>query len=159
MPISPCQSMSIDHAGTTRGMPAQWLFCYGTLMLEEIFSLVSGIAKPLSMNATLPGFERRTLSARPYPGIRRQPGGAVEGVLYQLPKLVLPALDRYEGDMYLREAVTVSTDEGDKTAWCYVLRPRYCHLMLKTDWDLQCFRGKHLADYLQQLRQERAAPR
>lgn len=153
------QRKDLPPAGATRGIPNQWLFCYGTLMVEAVFSHISGIAKPVMKNATLRGYERRALSAKPYPGVRRLDGACVDGVIYQLPTLALPALDRYEGDMYFREAVSVTTQEGDIEAWCYVLRPRYCHLMLKNEWSLQNFRSRHLQSYLEQIREKKLAPR
>jgi gamma-glutamylcyclotransferase (GGCT)/AIG2-like uncharacterized protein YtfP len=149
----------LSSSGNKRGVPNQWLFCYGTLMVEAVFSHISTIAKPVMKPATLHEFERRALSAKAYPGIRPQAGASVEGVIYQLPKLALPALDRYEGSMYCRDAVNVVTADGDIDAWCYVLRPRYCHLMLKADWDLQQFCSKHLKTYLEQIRENRLAPR
>lgn len=153
------QRNDLSFAGNTRGIPNQWLFCYGTLMVEGVFSHISGIARPAMKAAALADFERRALSAKAYPGVRRQAGSSVEGVIYKLPTLALPALDRYEGPMYFREAVTVATTDGDIEAWCYVLRPRYCHLMLKNDWSLQHFCSRHLQAYLEQIRENRLAPR
>jgi gamma-glutamylcyclotransferase (GGCT)/AIG2-like uncharacterized protein YtfP len=153
------QRKDLATAGQTRGIPNQWLFCYGTLMVETVFSHISGIAKPVTKKATLCNYERRALSAKAYPGVRQLQGASVEGVIYRLPKLALPALDRYEGDMYFREAVKVTTPEGEVEAWCYVLRPRYCHLMLKNDWSLQNFCNKHLQAYLERIREKRLAPR
>jgi len=153
------QRKDISSTGNTRGIPSQWLFCYGTLMVEAVFGHISGVAKPAKKIATLTGFERRALSAKTYPGIRRQDGASVEGIIYSLPTLTLPALDRYEGDMYSREAMAVSTADGDIEAWGYVLRPRYCHLMLKSDWNFAQFRAKHLQAYLEQIREKRLAPR
>lgn len=149
----------MSKAGQTRGIPNQWLFCYGTLMVAQVFSHISGIARPVMKNATLRDYERRALSAKAYPGVRPQHGASVGGVMYRLPTLALPALDRYEGDMYFRQAVTVTTVDGDVDAWCYVLRPRYCHLMLKNDWSLQNFCSRHLQGYLEQIREKRLAPR
>lgn len=153
------QRKDIQQAGKTRGIPNQWLFCYGTLMVEPVFSHISGIAKPVMKAATLRDHERRALSAKVYPGVRRHAGASVDGVIYRLPTLALPALDRYEGDMYFRESVSVTTEDGDIEAWCYILRPRYCHLMLKNDWSLQNFCSKHLQGYLEQIREKRLAPR
>lgn len=159
-----CSSHHQNPAGSRSGgagnhLGDQWLFCYGTLMVEAVFSCITSVAKPVALPATLTGFERRALSGKAYPGIRKSPAGAVQGVIYRTPKLVLPALDRYEGDMYFREAVTVQTEHGAEQAWCYILRPRYCHLMLKSDWSLQTFRSKHLQSYLEQIRQTSRAPK
>jgi hypothetical protein len=127
--------------------------------VPEIFALITGITRPVSTPATLPDFERRRLSGKPYPGIRPAHGAKVEGVLYPITKLVLPALDRYEGDMYQRMSVRVQTGTSDSNAWTYVLRSRYCHLMQAADWRLAEFQARHLPQYLAQLQQTRRAPR
>lgn len=63
-----------------------------------------------------------------YANIRRRPGGAVEGVLYELESPAeLTAMDRYEGTpyRYSREIFSVRTDEGTVPAWVYVANPAY----------------------------------
>lgn len=159
----PTPAFSATRHGRSRlpssGLPTQWLFCYGTLMVSEIFGLIAGVSRPEPAPASLPGFERRRLSGKVYPGIRRCDDATVDGVVYAVSKLALAPLDRYEGDMYQRERVTVSTANGTHEAWTYILRPRYCHLMQNSDWELQEFRQRHLPDYLARLRETPHAPR
>ena len=152
------QNKNVAVAGYSHGTPEFWLFCYGTLMVDTVFRNVTGLASQNAEIVTLEGYERRALSGLVYPGIRKTES-CVHGRLYRVPKQILPALDIYEGDMYYREAITVSAGGGRFQAWCYVLRPRYCHLMLKTDWSVETFREKHLRHYLAQLGDNPRAPR
>lgn len=63
-----------------------------------------------------------------YANIRRRPGSAVEGVLYELESAAeLLTMDHYEGTpyRYSREVFPVRTDEGTVPAWVYVANPAY----------------------------------
>src|SRR5581483_2140204 len=59
-----------------------------------------------------------------YPGYQSEPDGVVHGELWRLsdPRLLLAALDDYEGAGYTRKEVAVVTPQSENTvtAWVYV---------------------------------------
>jgi gamma-glutamylcyclotransferase (GGCT)/AIG2-like uncharacterized protein YtfP len=125
------------------------LFTYGTLMLAEVMEIVAGRPCP-SRRAALPGYRRRLLRGRVYPGIVPAAGEAVEGVLWEgLDAAALARIDRFEGPLYDRSEVRVALAPGDGcAAFAYVLRREYEALLASADWDEAEFRARHLRAYL-----------
>ncbi|MGH7289542.1 MAG: gamma-glutamylcyclotransferase family protein [Myxococcota bacterium] len=129
------------------------LFAYGTLRVPEVLEIVAGRrfgAEP----ARLEGFRCSALVGVVYPAVLPAPGATTGGVVYAgLDAAAVARIDRFEGDLYERRALSVALASGAHCeALVYVLRPE--HFVLATDagWDLQAFRGRHLRDYLASCR-------
>jgi len=121
------------------------LFTYGSLMCEDIMTDVAGARLP-GEAATLSGFRRYLVKEEEYPGIVAEPGGVVSGVVYHgIEAASWQRLDRFEGELYERKAVTVQYADG-RTAVvdCYLFRPEFAHRLSSTEWDFAAFlqRGK-----------------
>lgn len=115
-------------------------FTYGSLMCEDIMSHVAGL--PLTgQPARLSGHARHPVAGEEYPGVVADPAGAVAGVLYRgVDAAALVRLDAFEGGMYERLAVPVTTADGETVmAWCYIFRTPYQHLLLPGDWSFEAF--------------------
>jgi len=128
------------------------LFTYGSLMFEPVWSrLVSG-HYPASP-ASLAGFVRRCVKDESYPVIfRGLPTDTVEGVLYRnLTAGDLDLLDAFEGDYYVREAVTLRLPDGSACpAQTYVLKDQYRHLADDREWDVDRFASTDIHHFLTQ---------
>lgn len=129
------------------------LFAYGTLQFAEIFAAVTGL-DGRGTAATLPGFRCEAIHGEVYPGIRADASQQVAGVVYHgLSRPALTALDRFEGDEYLRRVVTVVREDGRRqAAWCYIIAPRWQRRLQGRPWDPKQFERLHLGSYLRRLR-------
>lgn len=124
------------------------LFAYGTLQVPQIFAHIVGRALE-SSPATLPGFACFRLVDRVYPGIVPAAGDRVAGVVYAgLDAGELERLDAYEGELYERQRLRLSTSGGPLEAHGYVLRSEHRHRLSSHAWDLEAFRRDQLASYL-----------
>lgn len=124
------------------------LFAYGTLMIPEVFERVTGRRAPASP-ATLFGFVRRRVRGACYPGLRPEPGGRVEGTLYEaLDAPSLDVLDRFEGTLYERRTLRVETGRGPRRAFVYTVPPRRRSVLEALGWDPDEFRRLHLREFL-----------
>jgi gamma-glutamylcyclotransferase (GGCT)/AIG2-like uncharacterized protein YtfP len=121
------------------------LFCYGTLMVPELFESISGV-KALSQEAILPGYRRSQLQRRAYPGIAQHAGSEVQGCVYRgLGPRLLKRLDVYEGEMYQRKLVNVHcADNRSVKAWCYVIRDFHAGKLAHQEWSLDHFLQHYL---------------
>jgi gamma-glutamylcyclotransferase (GGCT)/AIG2-like uncharacterized protein YtfP len=109
--------------------------------------------------ATLRGYRRRRLHGEHYPGIRPCAGESVDGVLYSaITAPQLAALDAFEGDWYLRQAVSVETDAGSRPAQVYVLAPSRDQLMSSEHWSLEDFLRNGLDAFVAEYRGFAAVP-
>lgn len=124
-------------------------FTYGSLMCEDIMSTVSGQVLP-GESARLAGYARHPVSGEDYPGVVADPDAIVAGVLYRgLDASALARLDVFEGEMYERLPVLVNLVGGEViTAWCYIFRDQYRHLLLPGEWDFQSFLAEGKARFL-----------
>jgi gamma-glutamylcyclotransferase (GGCT)/AIG2-like uncharacterized protein YtfP len=125
------------------------LFTYGTLSFPPVVRRLAG--RPLAMEAaTLEGFSRHALRGAGYPGIVRERGARVAGVLvHGVWPALLAKLDRWEGAEYARLAVRVETAaRGAALAWVYALAPRALARALPGDWDAAAFERRELARWL-----------
>jgi gamma-glutamylcyclotransferase (GGCT)/AIG2-like uncharacterized protein YtfP len=115
-------------------------FAYGTLMCDDILYGVAG-CRPAQTPATLANYHRYSVRGELYPGIVAQAGSTVNGVLYfDVPLQAWVQLDRFEGEMYSRCAVRVTTEDGQSIqAITYVVRPEYVHIMTSSDWSYEDF--------------------
>jgi gamma-glutamylcyclotransferase (GGCT)/AIG2-like uncharacterized protein YtfP len=111
-------------------------FAYGTLMCADLMHAVAGhCGRPVP--GTLRDYRRQTVKGEVYPGIRPQPGTAVEGVVYgNLPSDAWTRLDVFEGDLYQRQLVQVDLADGTTmAAYTYVVKPEFEHRLEATEWD------------------------
>ena len=125
------------------------LFVYGTLEFPQVVKRLLGTTLS-GEYAELPGFERFLLVNRTYPGIIRNPGARVDGVLYHgVTPQYLKLLDRYEGKFYERRSVVVETAENQSvTAWAYIVPLRYKRELSNKPWDREKFTSTQLKRFL-----------
>lgn len=118
----------------------QHVFTYGTLMSPDIMRAACGVL-PTAAPARLDGFSRHPVAGEDYPGIRRNAGHSVGGLLYlDVPASPLARLDDFEGAQYAREQVHVLLEDGRQhTAWTYVFKPEYAHLLQPGEWHFEAF--------------------
>ncbi len=112
------------------------LFAYGTLMDPEIMTRVCGaVYRP--QNAVLHDYVRRIVSGEVYPAVAHKEGQRVDGLVYfGLTIHAWDRLDRFEGDLYLRQAVTVIDDVDQPIdAQTYVIAEPYRHRLSEKAWD------------------------
>lgn len=112
------------------------VFVYGSLLFDDVFTTVTGIHAS-SEPATLRGFARYRVSEATYPAITREAGASTLGALIRgLDASAMAALDRFEGDMYIRERVHVVTELGVTVeAHTYVIVDDAAHLLEDAAWD------------------------
>lgn len=125
------------------------LFAYGTLQLPEVMRAVTGRDFP-ARPARLPGYARRRLRGRSFPGICPAPGASADGLLFDgIDAQTLARLDAFEDDFYRRETLPVFTPDG--AAWAaevYVIRAECLGLLLPEEWSLDEFRRSQLQGFL-----------
>lgn len=120
------------------------LFTYGTLMVPEIMTQVSG-SQYLSQKATIFNYVRKTVSGEVYPAIIKQKGGVVEGMLYfNLSKEAFERLDKFEGPLYERtETKAVCKDGKHVVTYTYVITPNFAHQLSDDNWNYENFLTNH----------------
>lgn len=117
------------------------LFTYGSLMVPEIMTKVTGCTLQ-AVEVTLEGYERYGVRNEQYPGVVEKVGGRVDGILYlDVPPEAVTRLDLFEGQMYSREAVHVLRRDGRGrvAAMAYLVKPAFSHLLTGESWDLRHF--------------------
>ncbi|MEX0937673.1 MAG: gamma-glutamylcyclotransferase family protein [Pirellulales bacterium] len=116
------------------------LFAYGTLMCEDIFRQVAG-CDAARAPAVLQGFSRRQVRGEHYPALLPVDGGRVEGLVYRdLSDAAWQRLDRFEGEMYLRQEVGVELSDGTALpAFTYIVRPEYADRLEAALWEFADF--------------------
>lgn len=128
------------------------LFVYGTLMNDEVLSLLLG-RNFSKTKAILPGFQCFKVKGQNYPAIIESEKSYVDGeILYDVNTEEFDLLDAYEGETYKRISVTVLTEESIEHACeVYVLKSDYCDMLSDKSWSNAEFRNKHLASFLNYL--------
>ena len=116
------------------------LFTYGSLMCEDIMSMVVGRSLPF-YKAFLSDYLRYKLRNELYPGVVPVSGGLIEGVVYQgIEAQGWERLDRFEGDVYSRCKVVIRYPEGgEDMVGCYVVNPEHRHMLTEEAWDFEAF--------------------
>jgi gamma-glutamylcyclotransferase (GGCT)/AIG2-like uncharacterized protein YtfP len=116
------------------------LFAYGTLMCEDIMEEVSG-CRLSYVPGTVRGYSRRSVRGEHYPALVLDEEGRVEGVVYRnLPNSAWDRLDRFEGEMYVRQPVQIELNDGATLpATTYVVRPEFLHRLEESEWDFANF--------------------
>ena len=125
------------------------VFTYGTLMFPDVMKTVVGACSP-GEAARAVGLRRTRLKGLIYPAVYECRGAVVEGVLFQeVLETALPRLDYFEGDEYERREVSVELNGAVVSAWCYVLPESNAEMIDARPWEIETFRVRYLADYLQ----------
>ena len=116
------------------------LFAYGTLMCEEIMQNVAG-CHLAQVPGLLTGYRRRSVKGEHYPALVPDKTGCVEGVIYlDVPPAAWDRLDRFEGEMYVRQPVPLGLNDGTiLPADTYVINPAFLDRLGETDWDFGAF--------------------
>lgn len=106
------------------------------------------------LQAHLKGFSRRGVKGESYPAVFSDAKGTVEGVLYlDVPHSAWERLDEYEGEMYSREVVVVTLEDGRRlTAQTYVVKPSFLKYLDTDDWDFDYFLSHNKSRYLGELK-------
>ena len=124
------------------------MFVYGTLMAEPVMRSVCG-HRFASTPAVLHDFRRRRVSGEVYPAIIPCPGDQVEGALYGgLNAKQLALLDVFEGSMYRRAIVHVTTGSRWRSAHSYIMAPAYRPALTDEPWSLDDFLSKGLRKFV-----------
>ena len=120
------------------------VFAYGTLQVDAVMECVTGRLFP-GEPAVLPGFRRRRLVRRTYPGVVATPGEDTAGVVVRgVDADALARLDVFESDIYDRRVLEVRTAAGPSlAAWVYVVAAPHAHLMSDHLWELEDFLLEH----------------
>ncbi|MFZ5776063.1 MAG: gamma-glutamylcyclotransferase family protein [Thermodesulfobacteriota bacterium] len=125
------------------------LFVYGTLRLGEVMAAVAG-GVSAGQPAVLEGYRRCRVRGEAYPGLRRQTGWLTDGILYLgVGGALLRAVDRFEGEEYLRRLVEVRVRAGARLpAFVYLTAPAFLDRLADEAWSLEAFRRDGLADFM-----------
>lgn len=117
------------------------LFAYGTLQHPRIIQHVLGRVPPFK-RARLTDFDRRTIHREDFPGIVPRPGHEVDGRVFEgITEVEWRALDRYESDLYVRQAVEPKLETGGScTAHAYVIPAEHQHVLSEAPWELTQYR-------------------
>lgn len=117
------------------------IFVYGSLMDREIMNHASG-SDPIGEKAVLPDFGRYQVKNVQYPGMRKEQGNQVDGLLYlDVGPDAVNRLDIFEGDMYTRMEVEVRLEEKNEVrrAMAYVVNDEYVHTLSSSGWSFEEF--------------------
>jgi gamma-glutamylcyclotransferase (GGCT)/AIG2-like uncharacterized protein YtfP len=116
------------------------LFAYGTLMCGDIMQEVSSCLLE-HRPGVLKGYARRRVRGQVYPGLLQREGNRVDGLVYlDVPASAWERLDRFEGEMYARRAVSIEIDSGGRlTAETYIVRPGYVDRLEEAEWNFAEF--------------------
>ncbi|MCR9054327.1 MAG: gamma-glutamylcyclotransferase family protein [Phaeodactylibacter xiamenensis] len=131
------------------------LFVYGTLLFPEILRLLLG-RLPGSSEAVLHGYHRFSIhdgaDIRPYPAVFPRAASEVRGLLlYGLSPKEHTVLDAYEGEDYVKTAVSVLQDDQRVEASVYIWRADK-RGQLRGVWDPEQFMRQHLGAYLKHMK-------
>ena len=135
------------------------LFAYGTLQIDTIMQAVTGVL-PESQAARLHDFARYRVADQTYPGIVPKPGAQTPGRLYRgLAPETWARLDQFEGDLYIRQSVTVVTSDGTTLpAQTYVIKPDQRTCLTAQSWDLNTFIARHQNAFMRTYYRPRMCP-
>lgn len=132
-------------AGSYRAVP---LFAYGTLMFPAVVESILGRI-PDRRSATIEGFRRLEVAGELFPGLIKDSGHKVEGVLYlSLSQAEWELLTAFEDDFYVLEEVTVFSSGKLIQALAFLVPPSRKSVLTETVWDPDFFRENHLALFL-----------
>jgi len=104
-------------------------------MCKDIMEEISG-CRLTSAPGILRGCRRRSVKGERYPALVLTGEGFVEGVVYRnLPLSAWERLDRFEGEMYIRQAVQIELKDGTVLpAETYAARPEFLDHLEESEW-------------------------
>jgi len=130
-------------------MPGVSVFTYGTLEVPEVMEAVTGQVFDSAI-AIAEGYVRYLLKERIYPGMTSVSGQTTSGrVYFDVSRQALMLLDEFEDEIYVRQLISVRTDEGHRfNAYAYIIEPKDCAVLSINPWERERFVKDHLASYL-----------
>lgn len=130
------------------------IFAYGTLMDREIMADVCG-EHYHGTPGTLEGFKRRRVLDAMFPAITPDPTESVSGLLYPaVSDQALARLDRFEGELYQRRAVSLIHPETGEhySTQAYVIKAEHQHRLSTEAWTLDWFLEQGKPSFVQYYR-------
>lgn len=125
------------------------LFVYGTLMVPRVMRAVCGHAAP-GVDAVLHGYCRRRVRHEVYPAIFPCGAESVPGLVYLgLDAQQARALDRFEGNLYVRCPVQVEIAGRTRRADAYVWSLQSMARVSEAAWRLEDFLDDGLDGFLE----------
>lgn len=120
------------------------LFTYGTLMFPAVVKCLIGRV-PECQPAAIEGYRRWEVVGEPYPGLIKEKGNRVEGILYlHLSEEEWKLVTAFEDDFYELEEVIVLSSEAPIRALAYIVPPSRRSVLSEGAWDPESFRRTHL---------------
>jgi len=126
------------------------VFTYGSLMYDEVWSLVVAGSYEKS-TATLAHYIRRAVISEEYPVVFRQAGSpGVAGVIYfNVTEADILRLDEFEGEFYERMQEEVMLEKGGTVlSELYTLKDSYRHIASENEWDADRFERSGMKKFL-----------
>jgi gamma-glutamylcyclotransferase (GGCT)/AIG2-like uncharacterized protein YtfP len=126
------------------------LFCYGTLMFPEVWSVVVQ-GQYTATTGTIDGYERRAVKAETYPCvIVSTTAERLQGLVYMdVDTADIRRLDLFEGAYYRRVTVPCVLETGNRIEVAlYRFRTAYRHLVSDQPWDMEQFKKTGMAQFL-----------
>ncbi|MCH2188017.1 gamma-glutamylcyclotransferase [Myxococcota bacterium] len=131
------------------------LFVYGSLQIPSIAEIVGG-GPFISEPCVLPGYRRRRIQDRPWPGIRPDSGERTSGLLLRdVSATQIDVFDLFEGDTYERRTVRVrllDSAEEELNAFAYVVQDHLSGCLSDEIWDPKWFKKNFLEDFTERCR-------
>lgn len=132
------------------------IFVYGTLLVPQIWELVTECPDLKSAEATLPRHSLWRVRGATFPAIKEEAPGYVGDVIgrvfFDVPAGALQRLDRYEDAFYERVAVTVATCDGPVFADVYRVPATEAAAIISEDpWSLAWFEENGLQNFLENV--------
>lgn len=132
------------------------IFVYGTLLVPEIWNLVTECPDLKSAEATLFHHSIWRVRDATFPAIveePRNPESSVPGKVYfDIPMTALQRLDLYEDAFYERIEVEVETESGTVKAQAYRAPRDNAHAIISGEsWTLEWFEKNGLDDFLKNV--------
>ena len=126
------------------------VFVYGTLQVPKVIQAVTGKAL-VGQPAVLADYARYRVWDACYPGIIAEQGAETRGMLLtQVDAQTLAQLDSFEGGLYTRQQVVVTSMDGRKIeAEAYIIAPDREEMLTDSPWDLMEFLDNNLDDFLE----------
>ncbi len=128
------------------------LFVYGTLLVPQIWTLVTSDTFPENEEGSLPGYSIRKVKNASFPAITHtgKNQDIVPGrLLHKIAPETLRSLDAYEDQFYFRTEVEVSTLKGEIiAAETYAVSSNTASRILSSEsWTLEWFLRNAYEDY------------
>jgi len=102
-------------------------------------------------SAALRDYARFMVKGESYPGIIPVTDAVTQGIIYfDVDELSLERLDIFEGDLYLRTAISAELERAEIiNAEAYVVKPEFRIYLSSSEWNIKKFVQKHLKAFLE----------